>query len=87
MKRFETLYLARDRDGKFLVTCFEPKLAKIVGSNEQAFYIRPGDPVGYRNMCGEATPRMFVEHQVEEAVMMLPLSQPRRVHVTFEFLD
>ena len=53
------LWLSRQRDGKYLLTKRKPVLATVEGVGKQDFYVAPGDPVGYRNMCAEVTPQVL----------------------------
>jgi len=47
-------WLSRQRNGSYMLTAAEPILCMVRGTDYQDYYVRQGDPIGYRNMCAEA---------------------------------
>ncbi len=47
--------LARQWNRAFSLLRYEPIVAKVVGTDHEDIYVRPGDPIGWRNMCEMAT--------------------------------
>jgi len=43
--------LARQHNGQFSLFRFDPILSEVLGSGHEDFYVLPGDPLGYRNLC------------------------------------
>lgn len=44
-------WLSRQRDGNYMFTLFRPEKFKIIGTDFEDFYIRPGEPIGVRHWC------------------------------------
>lgn len=47
--------LARQWNGAFSLLRYLPVVAEVAGAGHSDIYVRPGDPIGWRNMCEMAT--------------------------------
>ena len=47
--------LVKQYNGSFSLLRYEPILEKVVGTDHSDIYVKPGDPIGFRNMCEAAT--------------------------------
>ncbi len=47
--------LARQWNRAFSLLRYEPIVTEVIGTNHVDVYCKPGDPIGWRNMCPEAT--------------------------------
>jgi hypothetical protein len=45
------LFLSRQGNGLYMLTAIRPKRHRIGNTSHNDLYIRPGEPIGYRNMC------------------------------------
>jgi len=43
--------LARQFNGQYSLFRFDPICTQVLGSGHEDFYVLPGDPLGYRNLC------------------------------------
>ena len=48
------LYLSRQYNRQYMLTAIKPRAHRVGNTAHQDFYVRPGDPIGYRNMCQES---------------------------------
>lgn len=53
------LWLSRQRDGRYMLTLYQPIIARVHGTDQWDLYVVAGDPVGYRGMCPEITEKLF----------------------------
>lgn len=72
------LYLSCRRNHTYMLTQFEPVRAQLEGFAYEDYYVRPGDPVGYTNMCALITPLLARSPKV---LKMRPLDPPILVQV------
>jgi hypothetical protein len=45
------LFLSRQANGQYMLTAVVPKRHRVGNTAIDDLYIRPGEPIGYRNMC------------------------------------
>lgn len=43
--------LARQHNGSYSLLRLDPIVETVAGTDHKDVYVRPGDPIGYRNMC------------------------------------
>jgi len=43
--------LARQYNGSYSLLRYEPISEKVAGTDHNDIYVKPGDPIGFRNMC------------------------------------
>ena len=74
-----TFYLTVGDDGKAVMTGLQPVLRRVMGTERQGVYCRPGDWLLVRNLCREWVGRMLG--------VMPPVGKPIKVKATMEIVE
>jgi hypothetical protein len=45
------LYLARKKNGLYMITKLEPVLTNIFHTDQMEVFVRPGDPINFQGLC------------------------------------
>ncbi len=45
------LYLARKKNGMYMITKLEPVLTNIIHTDQLEVFVRPGDPINFQGLC------------------------------------
>lgn len=77
-----TGWLSRWPDGYFCVSGLKPRRAKVMGTDQESFYFREGDPVGHRYMCAPST--IIAADGDERVKNMQPMDEPILVDIAIK---
>ena len=55
------LFLARQRSGLYMLCAIRPKLHRVGDTSDDDWYMRPGEPIGYRHLCAEGVALLISE--------------------------
>lgn len=73
------MWLTRVHGGRYLITLFEPVIAKIRGTDHLDAFERVGEPIAIRYLCEGGVKSFIGEH--------LPPLTPTRVELSVTILD
>lgn len=66
------LFLARQRSGLYMLCAIRPRLHRVGNTADIDWYMRPGEPIGYRHLCAEGTALLMTGGR-SEFVQLEPL--------------
>ncbi len=58
--------LARQWNRAFSLLRYEPIVTHVAGTDHTDIYVKPGDPIGWRNMCEQATQALCGVEQLKD---------------------
>ena len=54
-----SFWLSRQYNGSYMFTALRPRRVRVLGTDHEDLYERPGEPIGLRNLCAAGVRTVF----------------------------